>query len=157
MNSPSRLDRELNELLQELRVIQGGILLLVGFLLVIAFSTGFERVTEFQKAVYYLTLLATGLAAIVVVAPVVHHRMAFRKHDKERVITRGNVQILISIVLVALSIFGITVLITDYLYGTWMTVAVGSAYVFITTTLWWLLPRHSVRQAVLEHEHILEH
>jgi len=157
MNSPSRLDRELNELLQELRVIQGGILLLVGFLLVIAFSTGFERVTEFQKAVYYLTLLATGLAAIVVVAPVVHHRMAFRKHDKERVITRGNVQILISIVLVALSIFGITVLITDYLYGTWMTVAVGSAYVVITTTLWWLLPQHSVRQAVLEHEHILEH
>lgn len=157
MNSPSRLDRELNELLQELRVIQGGILLLVGFLLVIAFSTGFERVTEFQKAVYYLTLLATGLAAIVVVAPVVHHRMAFRKHDKERVIVRGNVQILISIALVAFSIFGITVLISDYLYGTWVTVAVGAAHVVITTVLWWVLPRHSVRQAETEHEHVVEH
>jgi hypothetical protein len=157
MNSPSRLDRELNELLQELRVIQGGILLLVGFLLVIAFSTGFERATEFQKAVYYLTLLATGLAAIVVVAPVVHHRMAFRKHDKERVIVRGNVQILISIALVAFSIFGITVLISDYLYGARVTAAVGAAYLVITTVLWWVLPRHSVRQAETEHEHVVEH
>lgn len=152
MNTPSRLDRELNELLQELRVIQGGILLLVGFLLVIAFSTGFERVTEFQRAVYFLTLLATGLAAIVVVAPVVHHRMAFRKHDKERVIVRGNAQILIAIFLVALSILGITVLITDYLYGTVLTVVVGVAYVVITSALWWILPRHSVRLAQTEHE-----
>lgn len=156
MNAPSRLDRELNELLQELRVIQGGILLLVGFLLVIAFSSGFQRVTEFEKAVYFLTLLDTGLAAIVVVAPVVHHRMAFRKHDKERVIVRGNVQILISIVLVALSILGITVLISDYLYGGWLAAAIAILYSVITVCLWWLLPRHSVRRAADEHGHVIE-
>ena len=72
---------------------------------------------------YYLTLLVTGLAAIIVVAPVVHHRMAFRRRDKERVIVRGNIQILISILLVAVSILGIEILITDYLYGPWMTIA----------------------------------
>lgn len=157
MNAPSRLDRELNELLQELRVIQGGILLLVGFLLVIAFSTGFERVTDFQKAVYYLTLLVTGLAAIVVVAPVVHHRMAFRRHDKERVIVRGNVQILVSIVLVAVSIMGIEILITDYLYGGTMTIAATGAYLVVTVVLWWLLPRHSLRQAAQEHDQVVGH
>jgi hypothetical protein len=160
VNAPSRLDRELNELLQELRVIQGGILLLVGFLLVIAFSAGFVdgHVTAFQRLVYFLTLLVTGLSAIVVVAPVVHHRMAFRKHDKERVIVRGNAQILIAIFLVAFSILGITVLITDYLYRlTWLTAAVGVAYIVITLALWWVLPRHSLRQAASEHDHVIEH
>ena len=157
MNAPSRLDRELNELLQELRVIKGGILLLVGFLLVIAFSSGFEQTTEFQRAVYFGTLLVTGLAAIVVVAPVVHHRMAFRRHDKERVIVRGNLQILIAIFLVAVSILGICVLISDYMYGRWMAVTVAVATVVVTVVLWWILPRHSLRLAAREHDHVVEH
>jgi Flp pilus assembly protein TadB len=157
VNAPSRLDRELNELLQELRVIQGGILLLVGFLLVIAFSSGFEKTTEFQRAVYFGTLLVTGLSALVVVAPVVHHRMAFRKHDKERVIVRGNIQILISIFLVAVSILGICVLISDYLYGGWMAVTVGVATIMVTVVLWWIMPRHSLRLAAQEHEHVIGH
>jgi hypothetical protein len=157
VNAPSRLDRELNELLQELRVIQGGILLLVGFLLVIAFSSGFEHVTEFQKLVYYLTLLVTGLSALVVVAPVVHHRMAFRRHDKERVIVRGNAQILIAIFLVAVSILGIEVLITDYLYGPVVTIVATSAYVIATVVLWWILPRHSLKLAAREHGDVVEH
>jgi Kef-type K+ transport system membrane component KefB len=156
VNAPSRLDRELNELLQELRVVQGGILLLVGFLLVIAFSSGFERTTPFDRIVYFLTLLVTGLSALVVVAPVVHHRMAFRKHDKERVIVRGNIQILIAIFLVALSILGIAVLISDFMYGIRVALAVAVAYTVITVTLWWLMPRHSLRRAADEH-HLHEH
>jgi uncharacterized membrane protein len=157
VNAPSRLDRELIELLQELRVIQGGILLLVGFLLVIAFSPRFEHVTEFQQAVYFGTLMVTALAAIVVVAPVVHHRMAFRRHDKERVIVRGNRQVLFSIFLVAVSILGIEVLITDFLYGAALTVVTSAAYIVATVTLWWILPRHSVRQATHEHDDVVEH
>jgi hypothetical protein len=157
VNAPSRLDRELIELLQELRVIQGGILLLVGFLLVIAFSSGFARVTEFQRAVYFGTLMVTAAAAIVVVAPVVHHRMAFRQHDKERVVVRGNMQILISIFLVSISILGIDILVTDYLYGATLTVVAGAAYIVITAILWWILPRRSVRLAAREHDEVVEH
>lgn len=150
--SASRLDRELNELLQELRVIQGGILLLVGFLLVIAFSAAFKDVTDFQKLTYYATLLVTGVAAIIVVAPVVHHRLAFRKHDKERVVLRGNHQVLASVVLVALSILGILTLITDYLYGTTATIVIDLLYVGLVTLMWVILPLHSLRLARLEHE-----
>jgi hypothetical protein len=157
VNAPSRLDRELIELLQELRVVQGGILLLVGFLLVIAFSSGFERVTEFQRAVYFATLMVTGAAAIVVVAPVVHHRMAFRQHDKERVVVRGNMQILISIFLVSVSILGIEVLVTDYLYGATLTIVASAAYIVVTVVLWWILPRRSVRLAAREHSQVVEH
>lgn len=144
----SRLDRELNELLQELRVVQGGVLLLIGFLLVIAFSPRFTEVTEFQKAVYFATLLVSGLAAIVVVAPVVHHRMAFRRRDKERVVVRGNHQVLASVVLVALSILGITVLITDFLYPGWLTLLVAVAYCVVVTVFWVWLPVSSIRRAM---------
>jgi O-antigen/teichoic acid export membrane protein len=145
-----RLDRELNELLQELRVIQGGILLLVGFLLVIAFSPRFSTVGAFDKATYYLTLLVTGLAAIVVVAPVVHHRLAFRRRDKERVVVRGNRLILASIGLVALSILGIAVLVSHVLYGTWAVIAVTVAYVAVVSLFWVAMPLHSIRAAARE-------
>ena len=144
------LDRELNELLQELRVIQGGILLLVGFELVVAFSSGFADATRFQKIDYYLTLLVTGLAAIVVVSPVVHHRMAFRRRDKERVVVRGNAAILVSIALVAVSILGITTLVTDFLWGTWQTVLVAILYVVVVSVFWVGLPLHSLRAAARE-------
>jgi hypothetical protein len=142
----SRLDRELNELLQEL----GGILLLVGFLLVIAFSAAFQDVRTLDKVVYYLTLLVTGVAAIVVVAPVVHHRLAFRKRDKERVVLRGNHQVLAAIGLVSLSILGILTLLTDFLFGLPLTIAIDILYVGLVTTMWVILPVTSIRRASRE-------
>lgn len=147
------LDRELNELLQELRVVQGGILLLVGFELVVAFSSRFNSVTSFERVVYYATLLTTGVAAVVVVAPVVHHRLAFRRRDKERVVVRGNIAILASVFLVAFSILGITVLVSDIVYGFVASVVVGGLYIALVTTLWGILPAHSLRLAAHEHRH----
>jgi hypothetical protein len=150
----SRLDRELNELLQELRVIQGGILLLVGFLLVIAFSAAFQDVRMLDKVVYYLTLLVTGVAAIVVVAPVVHHRLAFRKRDKERVVLRGNTQVLVATGLVALSILGILTLLTDFLFGLPLTIAIDALYIGLVTTMWVILPMTSIRKAAREYAEV---
>ncbi|HSX67709.1 DUF6328 family protein [Nocardioides sp.] len=145
--SPTHLDRELNELLQELRVIQGGILLLVGFLLVIAFSPRFEKATPFEEIVYYLTLLVSGVAAIVVVAPVVHHRLAFRRRDKERVVVRGNLHVLAATVLVALSILGILTLVTLSLFNPTLTIVIDVLYLALVTVMWGVLPMHSIRQA----------
>lgn len=141
------LDRELNELLQELRVIQGGILLLVGFLLVIAFSPRFEEATPFEEVVYYLTLLVSGVAAIVVVAPVVHHRLAFRRRDKERVVVRGNLHVLAATLLVALSILGILTLVTLSLFNHTLTIIIDVLYLGLVTLMWGILPMHSIRQA----------
>ena len=147
------LDRELNELLQELRVVQGGILLLVGFELVVAFSSRFAAVNSFERAVYYATLLITGVSAVVVVAPVVHHRLAFRRRDKERVVVRGNIAILVAVFLVAFSILGITVLVSDLVYGFIASMVVGGLYIALVSTLWGLLPFHSLRLAAHEHRH----
>lgn len=142
-----RLDRELNELLQELRVVQGGILLVIGFLLVVAFSAGFQRITDFQKLTYFVTLVVTGSSAIVVVAPVVHHRLAFRRRDKERVVVRGNLMVLVSIGLVALSILGILVLVTDLLWPGWVVITFALLYVLLVAALWVVLPLHSIAAA----------
>lgn len=147
---PTRLDRELNELLQELRVVQGGVLLLVGFLLVIAFSARFAEVTDFEKVVYYLTLIVTGLSAIIVVGPVVHHRLAFRKHDKERVITRGNAAVLTATGLAGLSILGILVLVTDLLFPIWVTVTMAVLTLGFVALTWFVLPLQSIRQATVD-------
>lgn len=147
------LDRELNELLQETRVVQGGILLLVGFELVVAFSSRWTAITEFEKAVYFATLLVTGTSAVTVMAPVVHHRLAFRRRDKERVIVRGNIALLVSVLLVAVSILGITVLVSDVVYGFWASMVVGVLYIGLVTVLWVLLPAHSLRIAHAEHRH----
>jgi hypothetical protein len=80
----ARLDRELNELLQELRVAQNGILLLVGFLLVIPFSTRFNHVSKFERDVYYLTLVSAGLGALLIIAPVAHHGSCFAGTRRRR-------------------------------------------------------------------------
>jgi hypothetical protein len=152
----SRLDRELNELLQELRVVQGGILLMIGFLLVIAFSAAFQEVSTFQKVTYYLTVLVTGVSAIVVVAPVVHHRLAFRKRDKERVVVRGNHHVLASVCLVALSILGILTLLTDFLFGLTLTIVIDTLYVGLVTLFWVVLPLTSIRRAAREHAEAAE-
>ena len=147
-----RLDRELNELLQELRVIQGGILLLIGFLLVIAFSARFDQVNAFQKMTYFLTLMITGGSALVVVAPVVHHRLAFRKHDKESVVVRGNLCVLVAVIMVAFSILGIALLVSDFLYGAGVAAGVGVVYTATVGLLWVVLPFQSLRASAREHD-----
>ena len=82
-------------------MIQGGILLLIGFMLVIAFSARFEPSPTSRSGPTTATLIVTGISAIVVVAPVVHHRLAFRKRDKERIVVRGNAHVLVAVGLVA--------------------------------------------------------
>lgn len=143
----ARLNRELNELLQELRVAQNGILLLVAFLLVIPFSSRFADVTDFQRVVYYLTFVTAGSAAVVIVAPVAYHRLVFRRRDKESLIIRGNVMMILGMSLLALAILGVLVLITDFLFSFTLAVIMGVLYLGGVVLLWYGLPLHSRRAA----------
>lgn len=139
-----RLNRELNEFLQELRVARNGILIIVGFLLVIPFTQRFANVTDFERAVYYLSFLTAGAAAVVIVAPVSYHRMVFRRHDKHSLVTRGNQMAQAGLGLLGIAILGVLVLVTDFLFSSLPLVAVVSAlYVGIVGSLWYLLPLQS--------------
>src|SRR3954466_10025134 len=77
-----RLDRNLNELLGELRVALPGVQVLFAFLLTVPFQQGFQRVTEFEKSLYFATLITTALAAALLIAPSSLHRIEFRRDDK---------------------------------------------------------------------------
>ncbi len=138
--TPARLDRELNELLQELRVEQNGVLLLVGFLLVIPFSTRFTNVSSFERDIYYLTLLSAGLAALVIIAPVAHHRIVFRKHEKRGLIRRGHQLASAGLVLLSLTLLGVLTLVTNFLFGTVLTICTSAFYSLAVVSLWLALP-----------------
>ena len=85
-----RLNRELDQLLQELRVAMPGVQVLFAFLLAVPFQQRFAQVTEFQKDVYFGTLLASAVASALFIAPTAYHRMMFRGRDKPRLVEMSS-------------------------------------------------------------------
>ena len=85
-----RLDRNLGELLQELRVALPGVQVLFAFLLAVPFQQGFEKITEFQKDVYFGTLICTAISAVMLISPSAYHRVTFRYQQKRRLVFFAN-------------------------------------------------------------------
>src|SRR5215218_6736335 len=87
-----RLDRELIELLNELRVALPGVQVLFAFLLIVPFSNGYANMTALQKDVYFGTFLCTAVATAFLIAPSAQHRLRWREHDKEHLLVTANRQ-----------------------------------------------------------------
>ena len=135
-----RLDRNLMEMLQELRVAIPGIQVLFAFLLVVPFQQGWARVTEFEKTVYYVTLLLTAAASICLIAPTARHRMRFRELDKKWIVETGNKLAIAGLVLLAGAIAGVLMLITEVVYDTALTAIVVAAYAALVAWFWFAAP-----------------
>jgi predicted membrane channel-forming protein YqfA (hemolysin III family) len=111
------LDRELIELLNELRVALPGVQVLFAFLLAVPFSQRFGRVTDFQKDMYFFTLLTTAAASILLIAPSSYHRLRWRQHDKERLLRVSNALALGGTIFLAAAMTAAVLLITDVLFS----------------------------------------
>jgi hypothetical protein len=111
------LDRELIELLNELRVALPGVQVLFAFLLAVPFSQRFNTVTDFQKDTYFFTLLTTTAASIMLIAPTSYHRLRWRRHDKERLLRVSNKLALAGTLFLAAAMTSAVLLITDVLFG----------------------------------------
>jgi Family of unknown function (DUF6328) len=135
-----RLDRNLAELLQELRVALPGVQVLFAFLLAVPFQQNFTKINGFEKDVYFATLLCTALSAILLIAPSSYHRITFRLQRKEELVRLANRFTIAGLSFLALAMTGAIVLITDVLFGGIVTVitGLGSAATFIA--LWYVLP-----------------
>jgi hypothetical protein len=135
-----RADRNLAELLQELRVALPGVQVLFAFLLTVPFTTRFERVTPAQEKLYFGTLLLTALTTALLVAPSANHRMLFRKRDKEYIVLIANRLTLAGLVSMALSMCGVILLISDFMFdaATAVIATTGAALVF--TWFWFVRP-----------------
>lgn len=129
-----RIDRELLELLNELRVALPGVQVLFAFLLTVPFTQRYGQVTDFQRDVYFGTLLATAVATILLIAPSAQHRLLFRMQEKEKLLWRANQLAIAGLVFLALAMLGVVLLVTDVLFGSAQTiittVAVAAGFAF---------------------------
>jgi hypothetical protein len=135
-----RLDRELIELLNELRVLLPGVQVLFAFLLTAPFASGFERVTDFQRDLYAVCLLAALAATACLVAPTTYHRIRWRQRDKEVMLRTANVFALAGSAFLALSMTCSIFLVGDYLFSRWAAVLATAVTAVGFAALWYALP-----------------
>ena len=136
----SKQDRELLELLNELRVALTGVQILFAFLLTVPFTQRFAQVTEFQKYVYFTTLLCAAAAVALLIAPTAHHRILFRRHKKHRLVLLGTSLTIAGLGCLALAMTGVVLLISDVLFRTGTVVVVTLAVFALFATLWYVVP-----------------
>jgi Family of unknown function (DUF6328) len=122
-----RADRNLSDLLQELRVALPGVQVLFAFLLTVPFSQRFNDLSDFQEKLYFGVLITVALATVMLVAPTAGHRILFRRQQKEFIVTISNTLALIGLLLLAIAMTGAIGLISDFIFGT--TTAVVSTIV----------------------------
>jgi Family of unknown function (DUF6328) len=135
-----RADRNLSELLGELRVALPGVQVLFAFLLVVPFNPGFPDVTPFQQKLYLVTLLLAAAASAFLIAPSVHHRILFRQQEKEYLVVTANRLVVIGLGCLALAMTAAVVLVTDVVFSSTTTVMVGILVGLAFAALWYLLP-----------------
>jgi Family of unknown function (DUF6328) len=141
-----RLDRNLNEMLGELRVALPGVQVLFAFLLAVPFQTGFDKVTEFEKSLYFATLLTTAVAAALLIAPSALHRIEFRKDDKHFIVFTANRLAVTGFAVLGVAMTLATVLIAHYLYHGTAAIVVAIVVGGLIFGLWYGLPLVRLRQ-----------
>jgi hypothetical protein len=135
-----RLDRNLDELLQGLRVALPGIQVLFAFLLVVPFQQGWEGVTSFERDVYYVTLILTAAASVCLIAPTARHRIRFRDLDKEWIVRSSNRLAIAGLTLMALAICGALLLISHVVFDGPVVAVVPGAILLAIAWLWFGAP-----------------
>ena len=135
-----RLDRNLQELLGELRVALPGVQVLFAFLLVVPFNQRFADITSLQRTTYLVTLLLATAASACLIAPSAHHRIEFRAQDKERIIFGANRLTIMGLVLLALAMTGAVTFVTDFLYRSATVVIVAGLVALLFAALWFAWP-----------------
>lgn len=139
-SNSERLDRELLELLNELRVAMPGVQVLFGFLLTVPFQQGFKRISDFQETVYVTTLILAAVATIFLIAPAAAHRILFRERDKERLVKVGGAQLLVGLGLLAAAMTGAVVLVTDVIFQSTTVVVLAAPLALLFAITWFVGP-----------------
>jgi len=135
-----RHDRELIELLNELRVALPGVQVLFAFLLTVPFSNGWRRITEFQKDIYIASFLCAAVSSTLLIAPSIYHRIRWRARDKERLLRTANREAIAGMAFLALGMTGSVFLIADVVFGLGFAGAIAGVAAGAFAWLWFGLP-----------------
>lgn len=136
----NRQDRELIELLNELRVALPGVQVLFAFLLMVPFSQAFAKVSEPQKDAYLIALLSAAMATALLIAPTSYHRIQFRARDKEALLKTSNVYAIAGTGFLALAVTASLFMVTDFIFGGALAIVVTAFFGVLFTLLWYALP-----------------
>jgi hypothetical protein len=140
MDEQERRDRQMIELLNELRVALPGVQILFAFLLTVPFSFRFDRLTPFQRDDYYVTLMATAVSTACLIAPSAAHRLRFHRSDRAWLVESANVLTILGLVFLSLAIVGAVVLITDMLFDGALVWIYAGALAVLLLGLWFARP-----------------
>jgi len=135
-----RDDRNLAELLQELRVAGLGVQVLFGFLLSLPFTNRFTHLSPGQRNLYLATLVLAAVATALLLGPVAYHRLVFRQGQKERLVRAANIMAIAGLATVGLAVSAAVLLVTDYV-SSGLTAGLITAFVTIVFAgLWFAFP-----------------
>src|SRR3954452_10882260 len=135
-----RLDRNLIELLQEVRVVQTGVQVLFAFLLTVPFSSRFDQITGFQRGAYFAALVGTAAASVLLIAPTSVHRLLFRKGQKEYMVDLSNRLAIGGLLSLAVAMVAAMLLVSDVMFGMAVAVVIGAATAAGFGVVWAGLP-----------------
>jgi hypothetical protein len=135
-----RRDRQMMELLNELRVALPGVQFLFAFLLTVPFAQGFQRVTNTQRTLFYASLFATALSTICLIAPSATHRLRFHQSDRAYVIETANKYTIAGLFFLAVAIVLAVGMVTDFIYDHWIVWAAPSLIAVLLAGFWFLRP-----------------
>jgi Flp pilus assembly protein TadB len=130
-----RVNRELIELLNELRVALPGVQFLLAFLLIVPFQQTIDRTTDFQRDVYFVALVASAVASVMLIAPAAQHRVLFRQHDKDALLRRSNRSAFVGLLALAVAMTAAVLLVLDVLFN--RTLAWTTSGLLAALLLWW--------------------
>ncbi len=135
-----RLNRELIELLNELRVALPGVQVLFAFLLTVPFTQRFARLNDLQKDVYLAAFICTAVGSALLIAPSAYHRIRFRDYDKERMMTTSNRLAIAGTLFLAIGMTASVFFVTDFLFRTPLTALVTAVTAGVFIWFWYGLP-----------------
>ncbi|HEY1479907.1 MAG TPA: DUF6328 family protein [Gaiellales bacterium] len=147
-----RLNRNLDQLLQELRVVIPGVQVLFAFLLAVPFSTQFSHVDQFERVDFFIALLFAALAVVLLLAPSIQHRILFQHDQKHYLVHAGTNLTIAGMTALACSMTLSLVLVAHFLYGIWAAVIVASFAVVAYGIVWYAIPLGRRRHAPLSAE-----
>ena len=131
-----RRNRELIELLNELRVALPGVQVLFAFLLAVPFANGFPKLGRFDRDIFFVAFIATAVSTVLLIAPSSYHRLRWRQHDKEKLLVTSNALTIAGLACLAVAITSVVFVITDFLFHrTWA--ATFSAFIAACFLLLW--------------------
>src|SRR3954453_12560525 len=147
-NELERCDRNLVELLQEVRVAQTGVQVLFAFLLMAPLTPNFHRLGAVRHGEYFVTLVLAGLAAVLLIAPTAFHRVLFRCGDKEYLVTAANRLTIAGLSAVGMSMVGAFAFVASIIFGAWAAAVAGGIAGALCLVLWALVPLDRRRRVV---------